>query len=221
MRADIRTIFSRNLNRILDLRNHPRSGLGRAARLAEMFGMSLPSAQKWLKEGALPDPSRYSEIREKLGCSLDDLFCDDDQVAVVEKNQVLISVISGLGRLDVSLPTDLISELGWPIDAVLLRVSDRGMEPFVVPGDFVIFSPSYFNFSGDGIYVIYSHKKYAVRRISQLLTNNMRLSTSGRQTDHFEDVDISQIRFGMPATDQNDSFLYIIGPVVSRLLVNR
>ena len=220
MRDDIRRIFSRNLNTILDLRKHPPAGYGRVSRLAELFGMSLPSAQKWLNEGALPDPSRYDELRDKLGCTLDALFTVDGPLGVIESNQIRITTIVGASSYHFSIPAKLAESLRWNDGAMLLRVSDNAMEPFVVPGDYVTFDPTLIKYAGDGPYVVFFCGGYSTRRIGQLQTGHMRLTSSETRITHFEDVPLENIGFGLPPTPVDDK-LYLVGPILSRILVHR
>ena len=218
----IRQIFSRNLNAVLDIEGFPRTGLGRVSRVAEAFSMSRANAQKWLSGGALPDPSRYKEIVEKLHCSLDDLFLREGPGGDSKGHdgRAPMVVLTEFGTQLVTTSTPLASELGWGPGVMALQVADTGMEPFVMPGDYVIFDPNPMRYSGDGVYVLHSNGHYSTRRVQELASGNVRISSEGRW-HHAEEIDSNNIEFGLPINPQPGVRLYIVGPVISRLLVRR
>lgn len=218
----IRQIFSRNLNTILDIEGFPRTGLGRVSRVAELFGMSRANAQKWLSGGTLPDPGRYKEIAERLHCSLDDLFLAGGPGSRVDPNdgrQPMV-VLTRFGTQLVTTSPALAASLGWVPGVMALEVADSGMEPFVMPGDYVIFDPNPMRYSGDGVYVLYTNGHYSARRIQELSSGNIRVNSEGRW-QHAEEIDSSQIEFGLPVDPKSGGNIYIVGPVIGRLLVRR
>lgn len=219
---DIRELFSRNLNTILDNIHHPTAGFGRVSRLAEMFDISRSNAQKWLSGGALPDPSRYAEITSKLSCSLDDLFSIKPLEPAPVDRPVIVSVITDQGTFMVSHPQRLVEALRWTSGAMMLQLSDMAMEPYVVAGDFVTFNPNIKSYPGDGNFVVYINQSFSVRRVQRLASGRYRLHTS-QQGNIIDEVPATKVCFGLPPdkTEKRSSQVYFVGPVLGRYLSHR
>ena len=214
-----------NFNRLLNRVGAPAPGLGRVKYVAEAFGISNSAAGKWLTGASSPDPARFDEILEFFQASYLELLGDWS----AQKGNVCLPQVnepSGLGSFlaDMSGKPDhrhvciippIAQDYPLPNTVYALQIDSNTMEPYVVRGDWVLFSPVR-NLDQDGCYVLSIRGRTTVRRLQILASGRLKLIPENIRYPS-EDVAASDV-YIVGASGPADAAIGVLGFVVARFL---
>jgi hypothetical protein len=215
--------FAHNFGIALDRAGFKTSGFGRVKAVAETFGVSTTSAQKWLTAAALPEMQKLPEFCVALKCTLDDLvygFDQRDHPRTNESNDATtIRIISNTSENAAIISKEMFSNFWWKTGLVALQVEDDTMEPFVSAGEYVFFEQISATEQLNGVYVLLHAGLYVTRRLQETMDYTVRIICENKRFTA-EEIPLHRIRFNNPQVALVESdFITVIGRVVGRMLM--
>lgn len=212
--------FAANLNAICDRIGLPKSGAGRATDLARLFGMSVPSAHKWLTGGSLPDVNKIPRICNVLKCTADELILGvrtTDDASCDRFIRIPVELCRSGVDAEMMVQSECLIPFGVGPFRLLQAVSNE-MEPYVMEGDFVFYDTSFTSLDRNGVYVIqhrHSGNKF-IRRVQLSMNGHISLLCD---STHFSAEKLCTDCDGKGC--QKDLDFLTLGLVIARILVKR
>ena len=171
-----REAFARRLSRALDQMGAPKHGSGRVEFLAELAGVSMASAQKWLSAHTLPELHRLDDLCFKMGCSIVELFSDEASPIKTARGLPFLyelTFIEGVDEDGKLLQRKILVESDdrrSPYRGLsFFRVSDSLMEPFLMSGDLAVLNLEMIDPEANSIMLIKYGAHLMVRRVQVTL----------------------------------------------------
>lgn len=205
--------FAANLNKICDRLDLPISGSGRATELSRIFGMSVPSAHRWLSGGSLPEMEKIPRICAALKCSCDELMfgISDKEPPLSKRAYIPIEQSQTKDSYNLIVSAGFLSQFGvGPFH--LLEINSNEMEPYAMEGDYVLYDTSINTPDLSGIYVIEHGSRKFLRRVQMSLNGHLSLLCDNEQ--------FSSQEF-LPLEAQSQQDIAFLGKVAARVLVRR
>jgi hypothetical protein len=227
--TSFRRRFAVGFNALLDKHGVPASGQGRAVFVSSRFNVNKSSASKWLSGGTLPEPWKLAEIADYFGVSMDEVVGRSFSAKATDEREADGSTEHALSAafnevLDAKHTRTRIAVVppfpaDYPRDdsLYLTMVSSPSMEPFVMPGDYVIYKPIS-HVDRDAEYVLHYQDRLKVRRIASMANGVLRLiAAAGYPTEELKAGDLRPAS----SSDPHDGAPRLHGRIVARVLVNR
>lgn len=224
--ADIfRKEFSGRLNKLLTRVGVPEAGAGRVTKAAEIFDVSITTAQKWLSGGTMPEPHRWPDICKRLDCSIEDLLMSDSQrsnvvpVGFTEIGLVDLVVKGGFETRRILVEAKPGSDPILSQDNLLIhRVATNMMEPYVMTGDYVIADRNNCSLRTNSVMLFMHLDELFVRRVQNLLNGKIvLLCENGR----YQSETIEESQFSNADEQDNEGKVGVVGTIIGRVLILR
>ncbi|NPT58724.1 helix-turn-helix domain-containing protein [Paraburkholderia elongata] len=209
----VRQTFGRRLQMVLDARGLPTKGFTRSRFIAELVGVTSPTAYKYLSGVFVPNYDILKDLARRLNVTPDFLM------GVTGTNTYLLYDPQGTNPVHMSLPERIkeFSTVGWVGLYSYWRVSADEADELVKAGDIIVYTTQNVTFEGGRHYVVRYNGLMYLAKIKVLAEEE---PGSPRWQFAFEDesvIDVAQsdIGFGYASSQEPDS-LHVIGTPVYR-----
>ncbi|CAB3767508.1 helix-turn-helix domain-containing protein [Paraburkholderia humisilvae] len=210
----VRQTFGKRLHTILDARGLPTTGFARSRYIADLIGVTSPTAYKYLSGIFVPGYDILIELAKRLNVTPDYL------IGVGGPNSYLLYDPTGHNPIQMSLPERIkeFSTIGWIGLFFYWSVTPREAISLVRPGDIIVYTIQNLGLEAGRHYIVQYDGLMYIAQLKALETTDEGVS---QWEFSFEDntvIDVAQtdIGFGF-APHQVPQSLNVIGTPVYRL----
>lgn len=210
----VRQTFGKRLHTILDARGLPTTGFARSRYIADLIGVTSPTAYKYLSGVFVPNYDILLDLARRLNVTPDYL------IGVAGLNSYLLYDPTGHNPIQMSLPERIkeFSTIGWIGLFFYWSVSAREAINLLQAGDIVVYTTQNLGLEADRHYIVQYDGLMYIAKLKALGTSGDSVS---QWEFSFEDNTVIQlaqtdISFGY-AAHQAPQSLHVIGAPVYRL----
>lgn len=210
----VRQTFGKRLHTILDARGLPTTGFARSRYIADLIGVTSPTAYKYLSGVFVPNYDILIDLARRLNVTPDYL------IGIGSLNSYLLYDPSGNNPIQMSLPERIkeFSTIGWIGLFFYWNVSSREAMDLLQAGDKVVYTTQNLGLEADRHYIVQYDGLMYIAKLKALVTH---ADGAPQWEFSFEDNTVIQlaqtdISFGY-AAHQAPQSLHVIGAPVYRL----
>jgi transcriptional regulator with XRE-family HTH domain len=209
----VRQTFGQRLHLVLDARGLPTTGFARSRFIAELIGVTSPTAYKYLSGVFVPNYDILMELARRLNVTPDFLIGGEGT------HSYLLYDSRGKNPISMSLPQRIkeFATIGWAGLFFYWQVAPEEAFSLVQAGDIVVYTAQNVVFEDGQHYIVRYNNLMYVARIKSLPES---AQGAPRWEFAFEDntvIDIAQSDIGIGYTShQHHDSIYVIGAPVYR-----